>query len=205
MKSPLVACSLLLMTGFVQGAEAPNAGDARLREKLRDLTNQLAAAQGDLGGTQAQATAAAAERDAALSKVKELQQQFASAGQASDKTIKTLSAQVAAQASDLEKHKEALRGALAEGERLAKLLRELDTQKQALLQERGELQGKLADRERKNAALFMLSNEILTRYENYSLGKVLAAKEPFIGSARTKAEMLIQGYEDRINDNLVRE
>jgi hypothetical protein len=62
------------------------------------------------------------------------------------------------------------------------------------------LRNTVADRERKNIALFNVSNEILDRYQNYALGKSLAAKEPFIGNARVEIENHVQGYQDRILD-----
>ena len=62
----------------------------------------------------------------------------------------------------------------------------------------GLLQRKVEDDERRNLALFKLANEILTRYEDFSLGNALAAKEPFTGLTRTKLENLVQGYQDKI-------
>jgi hypothetical protein len=44
-----------------------------------------------------------------------------------------------------------------------------------------------------------LSNEILTRYEKFSLGEALAAREPFIGLTRVKLENLTQDYSDKIS------
>ena len=50
----------------------------------------------------------------------------------------------------------------------------------AKLQTQGiELQRRVDDRERKNAELFKTGMEILTRYEKFSLGDALSAKEPF--------------------------
>ena len=56
----------------------------------------------------------------------------------------------------------------------------------------------IADRETKNIALFNTANEILTRFENYALGKALGAREPFISTTRVKVENLVQGYQDQI-------
>ena len=65
------------------------------------------------------------------------------------------------------------------------------------------LKRSIADRETKNIALFNISNEILVRFENYALGKALAAREPFIGTTRVKVENLVQGYKDKILDNRI--
>ncbi len=56
------------------------------------------------------------------------------------------------------------------------------------------------DRETKNLELFRLGNEILKRYEQFTLGQVMLAKEPFIGLSRTKLENLVQDYQDKIAD-----
>ena len=66
------------------------------------------------------------------------------------------------------------------------------------------LERRVADRETKNLALFMTANEILTRYEEFSLGNALRAKEPFIGLTRTKLENLVQDYQDKILDQRVK-
>ena len=65
------------------------------------------------------------------------------------------------------------------------------------------LQRVVADRETKNIALFKVGNEILTRYEKFSLGDALAAKEPFIGVTRVQLENLVQGYKDKLLDQTV--
>jgi hypothetical protein len=62
------------------------------------------------------------------------------------------------------------------------------------------LQRTVADRETKNAELFKIGNEILNRYEKYSLGEALLAKEPFTGITRVKLETLVQDYQDKISD-----
>ena len=54
------------------------------------------------------------------------------------------------------------------------------------------------DRERKNLELYTTANEILTRYEKFSLGEALTAKEPFIGIAKVKLQEQVQDYKDKI-------
>ena len=78
--------------------------------------------------------------------------------------------------------------------------KKVDGEREKLAGDVVSLKNTLADRERKNIALFNVSNEILDRYQNYALGKSLAAKEPFIGNARVEIENHVQGYQDRILD-----
>jgi len=60
------------------------------------------------------------------------------------------------------------------------------------------LQRLVADRETKNLELYKTGSEILDRYQNYSLGDALAAKEPFIGITRAKLQELVQDYKDKL-------
>ena len=65
------------------------------------------------------------------------------------------------------------------------------------------LQRVVADRETKNLELYRTGKEILDRYENYSLGDALAAKEPFVGLTRAKLEELVQDYKDKLTDQRI--
>lgn len=60
------------------------------------------------------------------------------------------------------------------------------------------LQRVVADRETKNLELFKTGNEILDRYEKFSLGDALVAKEPFIGITRVKLQEFVQDYKDKL-------
>jgi len=60
------------------------------------------------------------------------------------------------------------------------------------------LQRVVADRETKNLELFKTGNEILERYEKFSLGDALGAKEPFIGITRVKLQEFVQDYKDKL-------
>lgn len=88
-----------------------------------------------------------------------------------------------------------------EGERLA--------QSQALAQSREEarlllveakqvVENTLAQRETQNVELYATANEVLRRFERFSFGEAIAAKEPFVGLTRAKLENLVQGYRDAL-------
>ncbi|HUB66668.1 MAG TPA: hypothetical protein VL981_04205 [Candidatus Methylacidiphilales bacterium] len=72
-----------------------------------------------------------------------------------------------------------------------------------LAQQDAGLQRLVDDRERKNFALYKVGSEILTRYEQFSLGDALAAKEPFTGIYRVKLETLVQDYKDKLLDQTI--
>ncbi|MCE0521630.1 MAG: hypothetical protein LV480_01820 [Methylacidiphilales bacterium] len=60
------------------------------------------------------------------------------------------------------------------------------------------LQRLVADREYKNIQLYNTGTEILDRYEKFSLGDALGAKEPFIGITRVKLQEFVQDYKDKL-------
>ena len=71
----------------------------------------------------------------------------------------------------------------------------------ALQEQNAMLQRVVEDRERKNYELYKTGNEVLSRYEKFSLGEAVLAKEPFMGLTRVKLENLVQGYEDKFANN----
>jgi hypothetical protein len=62
------------------------------------------------------------------------------------------------------------------------------------------LEHRVEDLEARNAALERLGNEILDRYEKFSLGEQFLAREPFIGRTRVELENQVQDYQDKMLD-----
>jgi len=190
--------------GSLPAAEPANDGTAALRAALRDKTQQLATVQSDLATLQAGQAALENEKKALLTKFEAINKQMQADKAANDKSTANLTAQLeklkqqyVQQSADLEKTK-------AEGEKAAQAARLAEAQgaklaKEAIVQER-----RAADMEAKNLALFLVANEILTRYEEFSLGNAIRAKEPFVGNTRTKLENLVQAYQDKILDQRVK-
>ena len=121
----------------------------------------------------------------------------AQAAAAADQKSKDLAAKIA----DLEKNN-------------ANLIKQAATDKAAVANDKEDQRAKLAaeaillkrtvvDRERKNLFVFNTAGEILDRYRDYSLGKAITAREPFIGTTRVKLENQVQGYQDRILDQRI--
>ncbi len=213
--SLVILLLLLLLPACV--VRADDAADAaaenhmrQLRDALKSMTVQLRDAQNQAVAAQAaQAASDAANKDL-QAKVDDLTAKLtaaetleASDKAASDKTIADLNAQLTDKttqngllADDLKKQKEAY-DEVAQLEALKEAER-LKLAAQCIL-----LQRLVDDREAKNLELFKTGNEILTRYEQFSLGDALAAKEPFIGVYRVKLENLVQDYKDKLLDHAV--
>ena len=197
------------LISVLQAADEPDP-TAKVREQLRAVTLQLRSAQTE--SANAQATSAAAEQKSKdlTTKIEELEKRNVSLLKQTNNekaaaagSIEVLEKKVMARDTLLVQYKQAFEKAKTayqkadgiatskEGER-ARLAAEIITAKHAI-----------ADRERKNIALFNTANEILNRYESYALGKSLSAREPFIGTTRVKIENLVQGYQDKILDQRI--
>jgi chromosome segregation ATPase len=88
-------------------------------------------------------------------------------------------------------------------QKAAAVARTKEDERAALASEAIVLKRTVADRESKNISLFNTAMEILYRFEKYSLGKALSAREPFISTSRVKVENLVQGYKDKVIENRV--
>lgn len=201
---PLVA--LLWFGGHLHAAE-PADPTAKLREQLRGVMLQLRTSQTEAANARvAQATAEQKNADVqaalkqAQARAAELEKQAAADQAASREAMAKLDAKVAERERQLAQYQQSLEQ-WKEGYQKAAAAALAGQQQSAALQATLDAtRNTLADRERKNVAMFNTANEILTRYESYALGKALAAKEPFIGTARVKIENLVQGYKDKILD-----
>ncbi len=189
---------------MARAAEGPESGDARLREALRSVTLQLRAAETERASLQAAQTTLTAEKKAAEERFEVLRKQTVAERTATDQTLAGLKAQLGARDAELVQLKEALAQAQAAHQQAAALVKTREAERARLATDIVVLERKVADREAKNLALHRIGNEILTRYEKFGLGEVLAAREPFVGATRTRLENLVQDYQDKLADQRVK-
>ena len=182
----------------------------KLRTQLRDVMLQLRTSQTTAANAQAGQVAAEQKVEELTKKLKEreaaaaeLAKQNNATKAASDQKITTLTTTLADRDKKLAQTQEALEKWKAGYQQAAEVARKKEDERAKLAAEIVVHQRTIADRERKNLTLFNVSNEILDRYEGYSLGKALAAREPFIGTTRVKIENQVQGYKDQILDNRI--
>lgn len=194
----------LLLAAGLSAAEPANDGTAALRGALRDVKQQLSTAQSDLAALQASQGAVADENKAMTSKHDALKKQIVADRTTSDKAAAVLAAQLAEQKQTIAHLNSVLEKSKAEGEKSAQSASIAEAEGARLRNENILLERRVADREAKNLALFLVANEILSRYEEFSLGNAIRAKEPFVGLTRTKLENLVQAYQDKILDQRVR-
>lgn len=196
-RRPLVVFTLicLLFTGNAR------ADDARLKETLRNLTLRLRSSETERNNLLSDKVQFEQEKKTLTAKVDALTKQAA----ADKAEIDTLTSKAGDQEKELLETKESLTKWKTAYEQLVATAQKSEAARVKLAGESIVLKRKLEDRERKNAQLFKLGNEILTRYEKFGLGDALAAREPFTGLTRVKLENLVQDYQDKIADQKVKQ
>ena len=198
-----------LLTGVALASESEDPTQ-KLRDQLRGVMLQLRTAQTDAANGQAAAAAAEQKNKDLTSKIAEsdkrnaaLVKQSSADKAASDESIATLNGKLADRDKRITQYTEALEKWKDGYQKAADLARAKEDERSKLAAEIVVHQRTITDRETKNIALFNTAVEVLNRFENYSLGKALAAREPFISKTRVKVENLVQGYKDRILDNRI--
>jgi len=199
----------LLAAGVVRADDqsAQSSTDSRLRsalqqamQQLQDAQDQAAQAQAAQAQSDQDKTALQTKLDAANAQITSITKESADDSAAAKATEADLNSKLSDQTALIGK----LNDAITQWQKDDKQYRDLATQKEAArAQLAGQaimLQRTVDDRETKNLQLFNLGNEILTRYEKYSLGEALVAKEPFTGIARVKLQEAVQDYKDKIAD-----
>ena len=195
MKAKTRSLSLLIVTSALVVTNA-NADDARLRETLRTLTLRLRSAETERNTLLSDKAQLEQEKKALSGKLDALNKQVAADKEKLD--------QLDAKQKELDDTKESLGKWKTAYEQIQTAAQKSEAERAKLASESIILKRKLEDRERKNLELFKTANEILTRYEKFSLGEALSAKEPFTGIARVKLENQVQDYQDKIANERVK-
>lgn len=190
---------------------APEADpSAKMREQLKSVMLQLRAAQTETANAQTAAAAADAKAKELEAQVAKLAKQNETLVNQSNKDkakaeqeIAKLNEKVADRDKRIVDYNDALAKWKDGYQKATAVARTKEDERAALASESIVLKRTIADRESKNIALFNTAMEILDRFENYALGKALAAREPFIGTTRVKVENMVQGYKDKVIDNRI--
>ena len=209
MKSINLFFLFALLTGVAVASESEDPTQ-KLRDQLRGVMLQLRTAQTDAANGQAAAAAAEQKNKDLANKFAELEKRNASFVKqssvdkaVSDEAIGTLNGKLADREKRIVQYAEALEKWKDGYQKASGVARTKEEERSKFAAEIVVHQRTIADRETKNISLFNTAIEVLNRFENYSLGKALAAREPFISTTRVKVENLVQGYKDRILDNRI--
>jgi chromosome segregation ATPase len=205
-KKPFAAIVAILLIGSVpsQAAEKADPAMQKMREAVKNSMIQLRDANAKL------ATAQAAQAEAE-DKVKELQGK-----------LEELTKKAAAERKTANEAIDDLRTKLANSELIGNHLTESLTKwKQGYAKladyakategKRAEfaskcilLERRIADQQVRNAEMYRLANEVLDRYAQFGLGTAISAREPFVGLTKVKFQNLVQDYQNKLTDQIIR-
>lgn len=201
----LLSC-LLPLAAPLRAAEPedPNvAANAKLREALRNSMLQVRTAQAETAKLQAEKAAADAKVTELTKKSDALAKQAAEDQAISKKKLEELTVTN----DDLQKNVARLDETLTKWKdgyaKAAEVARAKEAERAKLADEKAILQAKVRDHKSQNLELYRLASEILTRYEKFSVGDALKAREPFTGITRAKLDSQIQDYRDKVEDGRI--
>ena len=195
---------LALLSSMLRAADPASAGDAKLREALRNTTLQLRTIQTERDSLQAAKEEAEAEKKALSAKLDALTKENAATQAASEKMLADLRDTVAKTETENTQVKGAVEKWKAAYQETAATSEKREAARAHLNTEKIELQRKVADQQRKNQEMFKIGTEILNRYENFGLGTAITAREPFVGTMRVKLQNLVQDYGDKLSEQRIK-
>ncbi len=207
----ILSATFLLLTAAAPLHARPQADPAaKLREQLKATLLQLRAARTEAANARAAQAVAEAKTAGLEERNKQLQARVAAQGgeiaeirAASEESAIKLNNTIAGRDKRIAQYRQGLAEWKAGYHKAAAVARRKEEQRAALASEIVTLRHTVADRERKNIGLFNTACEILDRFEKFSLGKALSAREPFIRSNRVRIESLVEGYRSDIIDNRI--
>jgi chromosome segregation ATPase len=208
----ILPAALLILTASAAPLHAQAQADptAKLREQYRAAVTKLRTAQTEAGNAKAAQAVAEAKIKELEDKTKQLEARINSIGKelsenksSAEETAAKLNNTIADRDKRIAQYQQGLAEWKAGYDKAAAVARKKEEERAALASEVVSLKQTVADRERKNIGLFNTATEILDRFEKFSLGKAISAREPFIQSSRVKAETLVEGYKSNILDNRI--
>ena len=191
---------LALISPAFAAPEEANAVEVKLRESLKSTMLQLRTEQTERATLQAAQTAAEATIKELTSKVERLTKNAAKDQEAAKKSIDELTTRANRLDADLARLTDTLDKWKAGYAKAVEIARAKEAERAKLADENLILKAKIRDHKMSNLALFKLGNEILTRYEKFSVGEALAAREPFTGVTRARLETYVQDSRDKLQD-----
>jgi len=182
-----------------QAARSGSGASAQLVQQLQQLASERTALQAENARMKKELAEVTKERDTLKNGRTALDQR----AKASEAAIARSAQEKANAEGEIEKQKERMQELIAKFRETAQTLKEVETErtafKQSLATQETELQACVA----KNAALYQLNDEVLTRLESRGAFSRLASAEPFTKLKRTQLENLVDEYRYRADDQRV--
>ena len=204
----LIACTLLAAcaatTYAAEEADPAMAVLKRMREQLRTVMLQQQKTEADRAALQAEKTSLEEKNAELTKKLETLTKLNASERTTAEKTITDLKEKNEEQSHEMLRLNESLAKWKAGYQKVEDTARAKEAERARLADKIVLLDRRVADYRRKNEELYKTGSEVLTRYEKFSLGDALTAREPFTRLTRVKIESLVQDYQDKLTDNKIK-
>lgn len=194
----------VLGTVPLRAADGPSPAETKLREGLRNTMLQLRTVQGERDTLQAEKAVLEQEKTALTEKVEAVTKEATGAQQTAEKSIAELKDRVYQQTNEALGLRAELDKWKAAQKQAADLAAKKEAERAKLAQQAIELQRRVEDQKTRNLGMFRVGNEILSRYEKFGLGTALTAREPFVGTTRTKLQNLVQDYADKLDEQRIK-
>lgn len=195
---------ICIMVATLHAADAPTPAEARLRESLRSTMLQLRTAETERAALQA-AQAEMEEKSKSLAEqMAAMEKQMAGDKEAAEKASTELKVKVDERDREIGDLRTAVDKWKVSHQKVTDYANAKEAQRAKVSGEVILLNRKVADHQVKNAAMFKLGNEVLSRYEKFGLGDALLSREPFIGITRVKFQNLIQDYGDKLANEKIK-
>ncbi len=177
------------------------ANEQRVRDNLRSVTQQLRQAEAE----KATLLAGQTERDQKIADLESRLGQLAKQGQeekaAADKSLVEVRRAVLQGEQEVARLGMALDKWKAAYHQAAAVAKKTEAARALLDAANISLERRADERERQNLALYKTGKDILQRYADFSLGRAIAAREPFTGLAKARLEEQVQDYADKLEDS----
>ena len=199
----LFGCALLA-TAPQLTAQAPAAPDQRLRDQLKQVMTQLRTAETERAALQVDKTALEAKVKGLEKQSEEITKQMAADKDAAKVEAEKLRAEIVAKEAEVAQTKDLLVKADTFGKQSSELAKKTEAERAKLATENIQLKRTVADQRMKNAKMFEIGNEILTRYSKFGLGTAITAREPFVGITRARLESMVEDYSGQLAGQRIR-
>ncbi|MGB8165869.1 MAG: hypothetical protein WCF18_00060 [Chthoniobacteraceae bacterium] len=205
MRHAIIALAFTLgLLAPTRAVDQPNPAEAKLREGLKNTMLQLRAVQGEKATLEATRADLEAQVAALTEKLERLEKQSTEEKTAAEKRIAEQTERLVDRGNVVMKLEADLAQSQKAHQEAAALAAKKEADRGKLASEKIVLDRKVADQQAKNVKMFEVGNEILTRFEKFSLGTAIVAREPFVGLTRVKLQNLMQDYGDKLAEQKIK-
>jgi len=194
----LLAAALAICASPLTAQTAAPSVESRLRDQIKTTNARAATAEAALAALQVEKAAVDAKAAGLEKQVKEVGSELASERLVAAAAAKKNAADIMAKEQEITDTRAKLAKATEFGTNASEMWKKTETERDRLRAEAIGLKDVVANQRTKNAAMFEISNEILTRYSKFGLGTALTAREPFVGITRARLETMVEEYGGKI-------